>query len=82
MKCLIEWDPKPKYRKDITKAWEKYHQNEKVKTIFPIHLCVGSNRGVAIVETDSAEALQETLEVFNDSVNFVVTPIIPYHRPK
>lgn len=82
MKLLIEWNLKPKYRKDIIKTWEKYKQHESVKTIFPIHNCVGSNRGVAIVETDSAEALQETIGVFNNLVNFVVTPIIPFKVPK
>ena len=82
MKFLIEWDIKPKYRQNVLKAWEKYKQDETVKTIFPVHNCVGSNRGVAIVETDSGEGLQKTLEIFIDYVSFVVTPLIPFSRPK
>jgi hypothetical protein len=79
---LIEWNIKPKYRRDVMKAWKEYKQHKDVKTVFPIHNCVGSNRGVAIVESDSTEAVQETLGFFIDYVNFVVTPLIRFKPPK
>lgn len=82
MKLLIEWDLKPKYRKDIMKAWKEYAQHKDVKTILPVHNCVGSTRGVAVVETDSAEALEATFAPFADIINFTVTPILRFERPK
>ena len=82
MILLIEWVVKAKYRQEILKAWKKYKQDEAVKTIFPIHNCVGSGRGVAIVETDSAGALERTLSPFVDYVNCVVTPILPFKPPE
>jgi hypothetical protein len=82
MKFLIEWDLKPKYRRDIMKAWEKYEQHKDVKTLLPVHNCVGSTRGIAVVETDSAEALEENLSLFAELINFTVTPILRFERPK
>lgn len=82
MILLIEWEVNPKYRNDIMQAWKEYKQHEDVKTIFPVHNCVGSNRGVAIVESDSAEAVEDTLSFFVDYVNFVVTPLLRFRPPK
>lgn len=82
MLLLVEWEVKAKYRKDLMKAWKEYEQHKDVKTILPVHNCVGSTRGVAVVETDSAEALEATLAPFVDYVNFVVTPLLRFRRPK
>jgi hypothetical protein len=79
---LVEWEAKAKYRKDLMKAWMEYEQHKDVKTILPVHNCVGSTRGVAVVETDSAEALEATFSPFLNHVNFVVTPLLRFHRPK
>ena len=78
MKFLIEWETKPEDRKTLLKLLrEDYKQPEEVKTVFPIHNCVGSARGLAIAETDSIEALQKMLDVFLDHVSYVVTPLFP-----
>ncbi len=77
MKFLIEWESKPEDRQTLLKILKEYKQPEDVKTIFPIHSCVGSGRGVAIAETDSAEALHKSLSFFLNHINYVVTPIIP-----
>ncbi|MDF1537483.1 MAG: DUF3303 family protein [Candidatus Thorarchaeota archaeon] len=77
MKFLIEWETKPEERQILTKLLKEYKQPEEVKTIFPIHNCVGSGRGLAIAETDSVEALQKMLSSFLDHVSYVVTPIVP-----
>ena len=77
MKFLIEWDTKPEDRQTLMKLLKDYKQPEEVKTIFPIHVCVGSGRGVAIAETDSAEALQKMLSIFLNHASYVVTPILP-----
>jgi hypothetical protein len=79
---LIEWEVKPKYREDVLKAWKNYKQHEAVKTILPVHNCVGSTRGVAVVETNSTEGLEATLRPFLDYVNFVVTPLLEFKRPE
>ncbi len=78
MKFLIEWETEPEDRKTILKILKnEYKQPDEVKTLFPIHNCVGSARGLAIAETDSVEALQKMLDVFLDVVSFVVTPLFP-----
>ena len=58
MKFLIEWKMKPKYRKDSNKVLEKFEQPKELKTVFAAHVCVASNRGVAVVETDDVKLIQ------------------------
>ncbi|MHA2424901.1 MAG: DUF3303 domain-containing protein [Candidatus Thorarchaeota archaeon] len=78
MKFLIEWITEPEDRQTLIKILrEKYEQPEEVKTVFPIHNCVGSGNGFAVVETDSVEAIQKMLEPFLDLISYDVTPIIP-----
>ena len=77
MKYLIEWKMKPKYRKESIKALEKFEQPKELKTVFAAHVCVASNRGVAIVETDDVKLIQKTLSPMLDFVNFKVTPVLP-----
>ncbi|MFW9847536.1 MAG: DUF3303 domain-containing protein [Candidatus Thorarchaeota archaeon] len=78
MKFLIEWETRPQDRKTLLKLLkDEYKQPDDVKTIFAIHNYVGSSRAIAIVETDSVEALQKMLDVFLDIVSYVVTPLVP-----
>ncbi|MHA2026638.1 MAG: DUF3303 domain-containing protein [Candidatus Thorarchaeota archaeon] len=77
MKYLIEWKMKPKYRKEANKALEKFEQPKELKTVFAAHVCVASNRGVGVVETDDVKLIQKTLNPMLDYVNFKVTPILP-----
>ena len=77
MKYLIEWKMKPKYRKESAKAVENFKQPKEVKTVFPAHFCVASNRGVAVVEVDDVKLIHETLSPMLDFVNFKVTPVLP-----
>ena len=77
MKYLIEWKMKPKYRKESIKAVENFKQPKEVKTVFPAHFCVASNRGVAVVEVDDVKLIHETLSPMLDFVNFKVTPVLP-----
>ena len=77
MKYLIEWKMKPKYRKESIKAVENFKQPKEVKTVFPAHFCVASNRGVAVVEVDDVKLIHKTLSPMLDFVNFKVTPILP-----
>ena len=77
MKFLIEWKNKPEHRKTLLKLLKEYKQPEELKTIFPIHHCVGSNRGIAIVEANKAEPIQQALGMFNDYIDYDVTPILP-----
>jgi hypothetical protein len=68
---------KPKYRKEANKALEKFEQPKELKTVFAAHVCVASNRGVGVVETDDVKLIQKTLNPMLDYVNFKVTPILP-----
>ena len=77
MKYLIEWKMKPKYRKESTKAIEEFKQPKEVKTVFPAHFCVASNRGVAVVDVADPEIIHETLRPMLHFMNFTVTPILP-----
>ncbi len=78
MKFLIEWETRPQDRKTLLKLLrEEYNQPDEVKTIFAIHNYVASSRAIAIVETDSVEALQKMLDVFLDIVSYVITPLVP-----
>ncbi|TET08644.1 MAG: DUF3303 domain-containing protein [Candidatus Thorarchaeota archaeon] len=77
MKFLIEWDMKPKYRKEAAKAIEKFQQPKEMKTVLAAHNCVASNRGIAVAEVDDVKVIQKTMSPLLDYVNFTVTPIIP-----
>jgi len=77
VKFLIEWTIKPKYRKEVNKAVEKFEQPKEVKTVFAAHHCVAASRGIAVVEADNAQIIQKTLSILMDYTNFEVTPILP-----
>jgi hypothetical protein len=77
LKFLIEWKNKPEHRKVLLKLLKEYKQPAELKTIFPIHQAVGSNRGIAIVEAKTAEPIQQALGTFIDYIDYDVTPILP-----
>ena len=77
MRFLIEWEIKPKYRKDANKALEKFEQPKEVKTVFAGHYCVGASRGIAVIEADDAMIIHKTLSQMMDYTNFKATPILP-----
>ena len=77
VRFLIEWEIKPKYRKDANKALEKFEQPKEVKTIFAAHNRVASSTGIAVVEADDAMLIHNTLSPMMDFVNFKVSPIRP-----
>ncbi|MFX1559367.1 MAG: DUF3303 domain-containing protein [Promethearchaeota archaeon] len=77
MRFLLEWDVKPEYRKEASKAVAEFKQPEELKTIFPAHNCVASNRGLSVVEVDDIKVIQEIFDPMLDFVNITVTPIIP-----
>jgi hypothetical protein len=68
---------KPKYRQQSIKAIEKFKQPKEVKTVFPAHFCVASNRGVAVVDVDDVKFIHKTLSPMLDFINFKVTPVLP-----
>jgi hypothetical protein len=68
---------KPKYRKESIKAIEEFKQPKEVKTVFPAHFCVASNRGVAVVDVDDPSFIHKTLSPMLHILNFTVTPILP-----
>ena len=77
MKFLIEWKIKSKYRRDAIKAAEKFEQPKEFKTVFAAHFCVGSQRGIAVIEAEDAAVIHKTLSQMMDYTNFNVTPILP-----
>lgn len=77
MKYLIEWNIKPKYRKESTKAIEEFKQPKEVRTVFAAHFCVASNRGVAVVDVDDPAFIHKTLSHMLHFMEFTVTPILP-----
>ena len=77
MKYLIEWEIKPKYRKEAVKAIENFKQPEEMKTVFAAHNCVASNRGIAVVDVDDPTVIQKTMSPMLNFTDFKVTPIIP-----
>jgi len=77
VRFLIEWKIKPKYRRDAIKAAEKFVQPKEFTTVFAAHFCVGSQRGIAVVEAEDAEVIHKTLSQMMEYTNFNVTPILP-----
>ena len=77
MKYLIEWEIKPKYRKEVNKILEKFEQAKEVKTVFAAHNRIASSTGIAVVEVDDPIFIQKTLNPLMDFTNFKVTPIRP-----
>ena len=77
VRFLLEWNVKPEYRKEAAEAVSKFKQPEDLKTIFPAHNCVASNRGLAVVEVDDVLVIQKVFSPMLDFVNITVTPVIP-----
>jgi hypothetical protein len=77
VKFLIEWNLKPKYRKEAAKELEKFKQPKEVKTVFAAHVCVASNRGIAVVNVDDVKFIQKALSPMLSFVSYEVTPILP-----
>jgi hypothetical protein len=77
VKFLLEWDIKPKHRQEAVKAVSKFKQPKEMKTLFPAHNCVASNRGLAVVEVDDIMIIQKAFDPILDFVSFKVTPVIP-----
>jgi hypothetical protein len=77
VKYLIEWEMKPKYRKESIKAIENFKQPKEIKTVFAAHFCVASSRGVAVVEVDDVKFIHKALSPMLGFVNFKVTPVLP-----
>ena len=63
--------------KEAAKAVAEFKQPEELKTIFPAHNCVASNRGLSVVDVDDVKVIQEIFAPMLDYVNIIVTPIIP-----
>jgi len=77
MKFLIEWHTKPKHRKKLNNLIEKWKPPDEFKFLIPPHHVVGGHRGMAVIEVDNVEIIQEGLGFFLDYAGFVVTPIRP-----
>ncbi len=77
MKFLIEWHNKPKNREKLLKLLDEWKPPRDLKYLFPPHSVVAGHRGLSVVEVDNVQIIQDSLRVFLNYIEYVVTPILP-----